>query len=656
MCGIAGFINRTESREEQQQILSSMVAAVSHRGPDGRGFHVAPDVALGHARLSVIDLSYGSQPMCNEDASIWITLNGEVFNYLELRKRLEAAGHVFRTRSDTETVLHAYEEDGVQCVDALNGDFAFALWDSRRRQLMLARDRLGVRPLYYTMRGDSLAFASEVKALLQLPDVNAELDPLALDQAFTFWFPLAPRTPFRGINELPPGHVLVAVDGAITTKQYWRLQFLPQSHDARPSRRCEEACTAELRDLLLDATRIRLRADVEVGAYLSGGLDSTVTTALIRLTGTNRLRTFSVAFESDEYDETRFQREAADALQTDHYAILCTARSIGEAFPKVMYHAERPILRTAPAPLLALSALVRNAGVKVVMTGEGADELFAGYDIFKEDAVRRLWAHHPSSRRLPLLLRRLYPYMPAIQSQPQLYLEAFFRPSTAPDADPFFSHRPRWATTSAIKLFFSDDLRDALAGYDAVEELAATLPPEFASWHPLSRAQYLEAAYLLPSYILSSQGDRMAMANAVEARFPFLDHRVADLAARIPPALRLRGLTEKHILRKSMGHLLPTNIANRPKQPYRAPDAACFLGPEMPGYVHDLLSPAAIEDVGCFDPSSVAKLVRKCAGRPTVSCRDGMAIVGILSVQLLHHLFVRRGAASSVSSPMAGVA
>jgi asparagine synthase (glutamine-hydrolysing) len=641
MCGIAGFVDRAGRQRDPRAVLERMVASIRHRGPDGQGFHLGPGVALGHARLSIIDLAGGQQPLSNEDGTVWVTFNGEIFNFVELREELIARGHVFHTHSDTETIVHLYEESGPACVEAFNGDFAFAIWDQRRQRLLLARDRLGVRPLYFTFQDEALVFASEMKALFQFPGVSRELDPVALDQTFTFWFPLAPRTPFRGIHELPPGHVLIAQGRDVNVRPYWRLSFPAAAEEGPATTEQEEALAEELRELLIDATRIRLRADVPVGAYLSGGLDSSITTALIRLFSPNRLRTFSVGFESAEFDESEYQQEVVRALRTEHQSTVCTGRNIAESFPDVIRHTERPILRTAPAPLFQLSRLVRESEFKVVMTGEGADEILAGYDLFKEAKIRRFWARQPQSKWRPLLLRRLYPYLAGVQGQPQAYLQAFFQTGITDPADPFFSHRPRWNMTARTREFFSDELRAALDGHDAVEELRGTLPVEFGSWHPLSQAQYLEAAYLLPGYILSSQGDRVAMAHAVEGRFPFLDHRVAELAARIPARLRLKGLTEKHMLRKSAGRYLPAVIARRPKQPYRAPDSQSFFGPRAPEYVEELLSPAAITRAGYFEPGAVEKLVRKCRGQAAVGFRENMALVGILSVQLLDHLFVR---------------
>src|SRR4051812_6611143 len=641
MCGIAGYFGLAGDDVPPRPVLGRMVEALRHRGPDDGGLYLEGRVALGHRRLSIVDLSGGRQPLSHADSSVWVTFNGEIFNYVELRRDLEARGRVFRTHSDTETIVQAYADAGPACVESFNGDFAYALWDRNRQRLVLSRDRMGVRPLYYTVSNGVLVFASEIKSLLHYPGVRAALDPVALDQCFTFWFPLAPRTPYKGILELPPGHQLIAENGRISIQRYWRLEF-PAAADARADSRTEAQVAEELEALMEDATRIRLRADVPVGAYLSGGFDSSATTALARRQSGAKLRTFSVGFESAEFDETQYQQAVVAALGTEHSAFTCSRSEIGRSFPDVVRHMERPVLRTAPAPLYLLARMVREQGYKVVVTGEGADEVFGGYDIFKEAKVRRFWAAQPQSKWRPALLRRLYPYLPGMQSQSLDYLRAFFRTGLEQRDDPLFSHLPRFNLTRRIGRFYSAELQRTLEGYDAMEELRADLPCEFHRWHPLSQAQYLESAYLLPGYILSSQGDRVAMAHGIEGRFPFLDHRVVEFAARIPPRMKLKGLREKHILRRALGGALPAEISERSKQPYRAPDSESFLG-SASSYVDEVLSARSVDDSGYFDPQAVQRLVAKCRAGRVVGAGDNMAFVGILSTQLLDFHYVRGG-------------
>ncbi|MBI4923371.1 MAG: asparagine synthase (glutamine-hydrolyzing) [Devosia nanyangense] len=636
MCGIVGYFGPGIAPDEAEPLLRRMAQTVAHRGPDEMGLYADGEIGLGHRRLSIVGLADGQQPMHSADGNFVLSFNGEIFNYVELRADLVARGHRFRTGSDTEVLLKLFELKGEAALDRLNGDFAFAIYDRHNRRLTLARDRIGVRPLFYTWRGDTLVFASEVKALLEVPGVHAEMDAEALDQIFTLWAPIAPQTAFEGIFELPPAHVMTVENGGATSRAWWSLDF-PDLGEA--DTRSEADIADELLALLDDATRIRLRADVPVGAYLSGGLDSSIVSALAARQIGNRLRTFSVTFDSAEHDESQFQAEMVRALGTEHTSIATSGADIARVFPDLVRHTERPILRTAPAPLQRLSAHVRNAGYKVVLTGEGSDEIFAGYDIFREARVRRFVARQPGSRLRPHLFRRLYHYLPGIQSQSAEYLAAFFGAGADRLDDPLFSHRPRFRATAQTKLFYSEELRARLKGYDATETLASRLPERFAKWHPLHQAQYLETTFLLPGYILSSQGDRVSMANAVEGRFPFLDHRLVEFAARIPTEMKLKGLDEKHILKRAAEGLVPASIAGRSKQPYRAPDSESF---REAGYVDDILSPRAVADSGLFNPEAVAKLARKARATTMTGFRDNAAFVGILSTQLWQRQFATK--------------
>jgi asparagine synthase (glutamine-hydrolysing) len=636
MCGIAGIVNRDAKPAEPAE-LWRMIGCLSHRGPDELAVKCQERAGFAHARLSIIDLSGGRQPMESGDGNLCITFNGEIFNYLELRENLTRDGHRFATRSDTEVILHMYEKYGTNCVQYLNGQWSFAIWDKKRRRLFASRDRFGVRPFFYARTPNAFLFASEIKALFVHPEVPHELNLAALNQIFTFWFTLPPETAFRGINELPPGHSLVLQDNELEIHRYWQLSYNPCAQGGND---LAQAKSDELLELLTDAVRIRLRADVPVGAYLSGGLDSTLTTALIRRVHGGKLKTFSICFSDAEYDESIFQRQASAFLGTEHQELRCTYESIADAFPDVVRHAETPLLRTAPVPLFLLSDLVRKNGFKVVITGEGADEIFGGYDIFKEAKVRRFWAAIPDSRIRPLLLKRLYPYMKSLQSQSTAYLKPFFHVSAHDSASPFFSHLPRWNLTARTKQFFSSEVKLELEKDDPYERLTAQLPRDFGSWPFFCQSQYLETAYLLPGYILSSQGDRMAMAHSVEARHPFLDYRVVEFAAKLPPNLKMKVLNEKYLLRKMAKGLVPDSVCRRPKQPYRAPDGRSFFRTKSPADVIDALSQDRLRQDNIFDPSAVSRLVQKFRSGAALGVKDDMAMVGILSTQLVVTNFI----------------
>ena len=637
MCGIAGILSGPSVQPPQRGELAAMIGRLHHRGPDGSGFFVDRLVGLAHARLAIIDVAGGDQPIFNEDGSVAVVFNGEIFDYVELRAELEARGHRFRTRSDTEVLVHLYEEHGERFVERLNGQFAIALWDARRERLVLARDRTGIRPLFHVESGGRVAFASEVKALFALPDVARELDPRALAEICTYWSCLPPRSAFAGISSVPPGCVLVFEGGDRRLRRYWDWEF----PEAAPQGRPDASYAEELRALLADSVRLQLRSDVPVGTYLSGGLDSAITTALAKAETRAALRTFSLTFEDPEFDESAYQRALVRHLGTEHTSIAVRRGDIAAAFPRTILHTESPILRTAPTPLMLLAEQVRSAGFKVVLTGEGADEVFGGYDLFKEASVRRFWARAPGSRWRHRLLERLYPWLRNSPATGRAFTEAFFREGLDQLDRPWFAHLPRWSTTGRISRFFSAELRSRVGEWNPRDAFAATLPQGIERWLPLGRDQYVEAHTLMTGYLLSSQGDRVAMAHSVEGRFPFLDHRVIEFANRLPPRLKLRGLTEKYILRRATADLLPPEVSARVKQPYRAPDSSSFFAGGRPvGYVAELFTPAKLAAAGYFDAAAAGRLLAKCAAGRAIGFADNMAFVCILSTMLLHEQLI----------------
>lgn len=631
MCGIAGIINLHSGPPPEEGVLRRMLAMIRHRGPDQFGIYLDDQAGLGSARLSILDLGAGQQPLSNEDGTLWIVFNGEIFNHEELRDALKGRGHRFATRCDTEVVLHAYEDYGPGCLARFNGQFAVALWDTRRRELFLGRDRLGVRPLFYTRAGGALVFGSEMKAILCDPRIQPRIDLQSLNQAFTLWSPQAPRTIFEGILELPPGHYLRAHGGTLAITPYWTLDFPPEGEERRPGL---GACVEEFQSLLQDATRIRLKADVPVGAYLSGGLDSSVIAALALSQCGDSLETFSIAFDDPEFDESSHQRRMAEFLGTGHHVVSAGHSDIARAFPEVVWHAEAPLLRTAPVPLFLLSRLVRDQGFKVVLTGEGADEFLGGYDLFKEARIRRLWSRLPDSTKRPALFRHIYPWIPGAGGPGAGCMEAFWAKGLAEIHDPGYSHAVRWRTTGRARRF--------LTGAALQEVLPPSYPEDFMSWAPLHRAEYLEAATFLSPYLLSSQGDRVAMAHSVEGRHPFLDHRLVEFCNQLPPALKLRGLTEKFLLKEASRPWLPDAIRSRVKRPYRAPIHKSFFHGRPLDFVEELLSPASLASTGLFNPGAVRHLKAKAEAGHALGETDDMALAGILSTQLLIRQFIER--------------
>lgn len=638
MCGIAGLFNyHSEAESSSEVTMKKMLSVIRHRGPDETGLYLGENIAMGMVRLSIVDLASGQQPISDSSGNYWIVYNGEIFNYIELRSALEKIGVHFSTNSDTEVIVQMYARFGAGCLQYFNGQFAFCIWDRRKQSFFLARDRVGIRPLYYWTKNRAFAFCSEIKGLFTLNKINRSISTQSLAQIFTCWTTLSPATPFEGVYELPPGHFMHVDSTGIRIRQFWSLNFPGSGQQYNWS--LSEAGEA-LNDLLSDAVKIRLRADVPVGAYLSGGLDSSLTTSLIKEVNPEILNTFSIGFKDELFNETPYQEEAAAYFGTNHTSFECTSPEIADQFIETIWHAESPLLRTSPTPMLLLSKKVRERNIKVVITGEGADEFLAGYNIFKEAKVRRFWANEPTSGSRPLLLKRLYPYLPMMKDANTTALKLFFGYKLTETADPLYSHLLRWHNTSRLKAFFSGDLLSTINGYDPLEEIRSNLPEAFSGWSGLAQSQYLEAKIFMSGYLLSAQGDRMAMANSVEGRYPFLDYRVIEFCNSLPDRFKLNCLDEKFILKKISESKVPSSIVKRTKQPYRAPITSSFFNDSAPSYVSEMLSENRIKEFGLFDAAKVQSLVKKARSRQIVTEVDQMAIAGILSTQLLSQLFI----------------
>ncbi len=630
MCGIAGFVRPGENNSRKW--IESMLESIHYRGPDERGIYHSSELTMGSVRLSIIDLEGGSQPISDQTGRYWIVFNGEIYNYPELKKGLEGEGFKFKTSSDTEVLVQLFARDKEKALQKINGQFVFAIWDKLEKQLFVARDRVGIRPLFYHIDDSGrISFASEIKSLFQLPFIQREFDFSGLKEVFTCWAPISPGTVYRGINELSPGHYIYYKDGKLKINKYWDLDFSNMGNDVSLNQAVEEFSS-----LLNNATKIRLRADVEVAAYLSGGIDSSATVSYIKNIEPGILNTFSIGFEDSEFDESVYQIEVSEFLQTKHASIKCSSEDIALNFERAVHHAELPVLRTAPVPMMILSKLVRDHKIKVVITGEGADEFLGGYNIFKENEIRNFWSKYPDSRIRPLLLKKLYPYIPYIAGARPEHLKFFFGYKLTENQDPFYSHILRWKNTSSILKYLNADVSSEIGSYDVTEKISASLPADFNSWSGLSRAQWLESKLFMSGYLLSSQGDRMGMANSVEGRYPFLDHNVIEFLAKLPSGFKLNGLNEKYLLKRLVRDKLPPNVVNRPKQAYRAPIAYSLTHPSLQSF----LTETSVKQAGVFDSAKVQILLSKFKAGKNISETDNMALAAILSTQMLFNHFI----------------
>ena len=639
MCGIAGIYNYHSPKEtSSERNVKNMLSLIKHRGPDESGIFLDANVGIGSVRLSIIDLSTGQQPMSDQSGRYWIAYNGEIFNYTELRSELIKKGVRFQTTSDTEVVVQMYAIYGADCLNYFNGQFALCIWDRNKKEMFLARDRVGIRPLFYWYQNNSFAFCSEIKGLFTLDQIEKSLDVESLSQIFTYWTTLTPKTPFKNITELQPGHYMVLNANGIQINKYWRLDFT--SSKASGVKNLSDS-VEELDGLLKDAVKIRLRADVPVGAYLSGGLDSSVTTSYIKKIEPNILNTFSIGFSEKAYDESDYQLEAAKYFNTNHIAFSCTSNELSENFAKTIWHTEFPVLRTSPIPMFLLSRKVHENNIKVVITGEGADEFFGGYNIFKEAKIRRFWAAQPNSKIRPRLLTKLYPYIPLLKNAPDISLKMFFGYKLNETDNPAYSHLLRWNNTGRLKSFLSDDIIASLNGKNSIDDIYNALPEGLNSWSELAKSQYLEATIFMSGYLLSSQGDRVAMGNSVEGRYPFLDHRIIEFSSKIPDNFKLNGLNEKFILKKLSVGKIPASITNRSKQAYRAPISTNLYRQKTSDDTVDYLSDESIKSFGIFNSEKVRTLITKLEQQNIISEMDQMALVGILSTQMLYKMFIK---------------
>ncbi|MDX2276861.1 MAG: asparagine synthase (glutamine-hydrolyzing) [Hyphomonadaceae bacterium] len=630
MCGIAGILTAEGTAPPAFAELEQMISMLGHRAPDGHGLYRDDRVGLAHGRLSLIDLATGAQPVSYADQSIWVVLNGEIFNYIELRQDLRALGHKFRTNSDTEVLAACYAEYGERAWAMLNGQFAIALWDRRTRKFYLVRDRVGISPLHFARTDGGVVFASEPKALFSGGRVAPQFDAVGLAKAFAFWSPPAPHTVFQGIAQVEPATALCFDTRLNFTKtRYWtpNLTVKPMSDD--------EAADGVAHHLS-QAVKLRLRADTPVGAYLSGGLDSSLIGVFAKdALGAGALDTFSIGFDDARFDERDAQHAVGNLISSRRHEIVCGSRDIVDALQDVVWHCETPLLRTSPAPMFLLSDLVRRTGIKTVLTGEGADEYFAGYTIFKEDQIRRFWARQPNSKIRSALLSRIHHYIGGDEARSTELWRGFFANGLSETEHPFYAHLIRWRNTSWTWRLLAPDIANAASLEALMADTAASMPDRWRDADPLSRAQLTEIETFMSSYLLSSQGDRVTMGHGVEGRFPFLDPDLIDFSFTLPKRQKLDGLHDKVVLRRLAQRRLPESVWRRKKQPFRAPIAGALFSPEGRAHYRDYLTPAALAEHGLCNAAVVAQLLRRVDEGKPLGEREEMGLVGVLTLTIL---------------------
>lgn len=639
MCGIAGAVDLTGRRLFPSERLLRMTAAIAHRGPDDEHIHIEPGVALGNRRLSIIDVAGGRQPIPNETRDVWVAFEGELYEYPELREELLQRGHRLATRCDTEAWVHLYEELGLGVFHKAEGQFSVSLWDARERRLMLARDRVGIGPLFYVERDGWLLWCSEIKGLFASGMVEPEPDLKGIDYAFNFFSASNERTCFSGIRQIPPAHYAVVKDGDFRIHRYWDLDF----PDAGSERRFATTSQGvdELEAVVRGAVRRRLAAEVPVSCYLSGGLDSTVVLALACQERGAPLQSFTVGFDkAAPHDERSKAAQSARFLGSPNTVVNVTSNDIANTYPKLVAAAEAPVFDTACASLVMLAAANRRAGNIVALTGEGSDEALAGYvwhkfhraDVFGNrlgNPFQRFVRH--------LLLRRMV-------GGPTTH-----RPTFRAAEGARFAQQISWELLAQSReSYYSADMWDRLGDYSAYEDLPA-LPERMRKWSPINQSLYIGYKVMLNGLLLAAKGDRVLRTASTEGRYPFLDEKVVQFCSQIDPGYKLRGATDKWLLRQVADRVAPRQIRERRKVMFRANMGSSFIRPGRPDWVDELLSPESIAATGYFDAATI-ELVRQRRltqrGNRARRFTFDMGLAGVISTQLWHHLYCGGGLCS----------
>ena len=648
MCGIAGLVSPDGLAADSRGRAVAMRDVLVHRGPDEAGLFADGHAALAHRRLSIVDLTTGQQPLSNEDKTVWVSFNGEIYNHADVRRELEPYGHVYRTRSDTETIVHAYEQWGDECVHRFRGMFAFALWDAPQRRLLLVRDRLGIKPLYWSRTGDTLLFASEIKALLASGLVEAAANEAALPEALSTRYVAGDQTLFRGIRKLLPGHLLVFEDGDVKVRQYWDVPTgRPQSYAALRTR--PDDLVARFRALLEESVRLRLMSDVPLGMFLSGGIDSSAIAALMARMIDRPLQTFSVAFDERAFNELEYAREVARAIGADAHEVVINDRDFFGALPRLVWHEDEPIAHPSSVPLYFVSALARQH-VTVVLTGEGSDELLAGYGKYPRIAWN--WrAGTVYERMLPAAARRAVAdsVVPRLPGRLGRYARrSFLAMDRTPESmflDNFASIRlAEQRRLLAPRLSASVDPRHAYAS-----SMAHFDAPNGNSTF-LDRLLYADIKTYLVELLMKQ--DQMSMATSIESRVPFLDHKLVEFAAALPDRWKLSGWTTKRILREAMRGVVPPSILNRPKMGFPVPFASWVRG-GWNDVARQVLMDRRTRQRGVIDPVAVDQLLRDHAAGRT---EGGDRIWTLVNLELWYRTFVDGDGVQTLPEPAAAAA
>ncbi len=597
MCGIAGMYHRAGAPSgERLTVLEQMTRTLIHRGPDDEGYFIDDFVGLGHRRLSIVDVETGHQPMANEDGSVWLVFNGEIYNFRELRHLLEGKGHRFRTHSDTEGIVHAYEEWDTGCLDRLRGMFAFALWDARRRRLFLARDRLGKKPLYYARVGEALVFGSEIKALAAFPGLDRRLDLEAVSDYLSLLYIPRQKSIYRGVSKLLPGHYLLADARQCDVRCYWDLDFTPRVHDG-------QRAAQHLAELLRDAVSARLHSEVPLGAFLSGGIDSSAVVGLMARAAPAPVITASIGFPEESFDELPYARMAAQHFRTDHREDVVTARAV-DALHDLIWHYDEPFGDSSAIPTYYVSKLARQR-VTVALSGDGGDESFAGYRRYYFDVCeQKVRSLVPAAVRQPLF-RAIGGLYPKADFLPRLFRGKTFLSNLARTPPEAYLHSVSGVTEADKLQLLNPDVSRALGGYRTAD-LFADLYRTAAAWDPLARIQYIDFKTYLPDDILTKV-DRASMAHSLEVRCPLLDHPMVEYAASLPSHLKLRGTRAKLILKEAVRDFVPAEILQRPKMGFAMPLATWLRGELRPLVEEEVLRARH----GLFDEQTIRRLWRQ---------------------------------------------